>query len=287
MAVLKQGLIQIPNITAANQKKDSKAWIVYILSKEWPLTAKEIYKRMQTQNGSAITYQAIHKAIRLLTIDGVINRVHSKYSLNPDWIDNLRKFGDELKASFNGRRYVHLQEINEKTSIQVVFNSFIEYFYWLMDELIDFSHNNMEDNSTFSITYHPWPITHISKNQYEKFKQFHSDGSHYLACKGNSIMDKTLLEMWKSVGRKVKPRAECSKNCDILVYGDFVIQLFLPSSTKKSLNRIFDSFDKVNPKKFSELYRIFYDNCEPVNVLITRNPDLSSQLKNEVLMEFK
>lgn len=287
MGVLREPILSLPRVASANGRKDSKSWIVHILSREWPLAAKEIYNRIHKSNGGEITYQGIHKSIRQLAIEGVLQKSGSKYSLSAEWISGLKKFGEELQDAFKGRRCVHLGEITENSSVQLVFDSFVDYFYWMIDELrANGGNTDAGDSSSYSIIYHPWPIISLSKPQFMGLKQMLSEGSHFIACKGNSAMDKSLISLWKSAGASVKLGAECGKNCDMLVFKDYVIQIFMSNSTKRELSKIYSNSQHMNGKLFSEFYRVIYEGEEPVNVLVTRNPELASQIKQEVSQEF-
>ncbi|MFH0971849.1 MAG: hypothetical protein V1835_04760 [Candidatus Micrarchaeota archaeon] len=286
MVVLRNGVPGIPHITAANGRKDARGWIISILSKEWPLAAKEIYYRIRNSNGKDISYQGIHKAIRQLASEGVLMRAQSKYSISMEWMEGLRKFGDELCSSLKGRRCLHLDEISEKTSVPLVFDSFIDYFYWLIEELFADSKRIGANESTYAITHHPWPITNISKQQYQNLREFLTAGEHYLTCKGGSHMDRAMVELWKNAGSKAKLRADCAKNCDMLAYKDYVLQLFIPNKTRSELGRVFNNGSKINGETISKLYLALYETAEPVNVIITRNPELAAQIKEEVLQEF-
>ncbi|HLC47709.1 MAG TPA: hypothetical protein VJI13_01420 [Candidatus Norongarragalinales archaeon] len=286
MSVIREPILSIPRLAASNGKKDSKSWIVHILSHEWPLSAKEIHYRVQKTNGAGITYQGIHKSIRLMALDGVLQKTHSKYLLDANWVSGLRKFGEEVQSAFKGRRCLHLGEIAENSSVQLIFDSFIEFFYWIIEELGANEAKGTDGLSTFAIAYHPWPIVCLSKTQYLGLKQLFSAGEHYIACKGNSAMDKSLVSLWKNAGAFVKLGAECSKNCDMLVFDDFVIQLFIPSQTKNEFSRIFSASQRMNGKMLTELYKVIYEANDPVTVLASRNPALAMQIKQEVTHVF-
>ncbi len=273
----------VPSLVYANGRADSKAAILSVLTREWPLSAKEIYFRIRQNNGNSITYQGIHKAVMQLTSEGVLSKANSKYALNSEWITKVRKFGEEMESAFSGRRCVHLKEIGEKSSIQLVFNSLLDFFYWMVNELAE--SNAASPEGIYSVASHPWPITHLSKPQFLKLKETISSCEHYFAFRGNSQLDKALSAIWRKVGCKVRLNAKCDRNCDTLAYRDYVIQLFIPKEMKRDLGRAFGSHLTIS--SVSCLYDSYFKTSEPVNVLISRNPILSEQLKEEVLQAFK
>ena len=57
--------LDLPNV--GSQKGSTRDAIIAILSREWPLSAKELYNRVKRENtGSAVSYQAVHKMIKQL-----------------------------------------------------------------------------------------------------------------------------------------------------------------------------------------------------------------------------
>lgn len=287
MSVLINGNAMIPQITANTARADSKSLILSVLSKEWPLTAKEIYYRIKDQTGDKLTYQGVHKSILLLAGEGVVLKNLSKYSINSAWAQRLRKFGDELENAYLGKRSPHLSDFSQNMSGQLVFNSFSDYFNWLFDEICQGEMPAGDEACTYSFNAHPWPIALISKSQYMKISKFFANGKHYLACKGNSAMDKMLIALWKNLGRKTKLKADCPKNCDIFVYKDYVIQLFYPRSLNLEYSKIFNGHSHANGRIFSNLYSAINLEKEPVNVLVSKNPNLAIQMKTQILEEFE
>jgi hypothetical protein len=267
-------------------RKDSRSWIVHILSKEWPLPAKEIYNRIHRANGSEITYQGIHKSIRQLESEGVLHKVQSRYSLSPDWISSLRKFGLELEDALKGRRSLHLGEISQNSSVQLVFDSFIDFFYWAIEEALEQKAKSEGPFSSYALTYHPWPALSISKAQYSSLKSLFSGGEHFIACKGNGRLDKSLMSVWKAAGAKIALGAESPKSSDTFAFGDFVLQVFPSHKAKKGLRDIFSGQDHLNGRALVEYCRLYFESQDPVTVLVSRNAELSSQMREGVMSEF-
>ncbi|MBI5224388.1 hypothetical protein HY989_00805 [Candidatus Micrarchaeota archaeon] len=269
----------------SNARKDARSQILKVLSKEWPLSAKEIHARIKESNSLDISYQGIHKSILQLISDEVLIKNNSKYTISQNWIDDLRKFGEELKSAMNGRRHVHLDEIPDKSSVQLVFDSLMDYFYWLIDELYSNSKKNDFSDSSYINSIHALPAIGLSKSQFEHVKMLCSNSENFISVNAQTKLDRALLEIWKNLGFSAKVGSKSIPNSDTVVFRDFVVQFFIPSKTKKQLSKIYFKY-KANNSAISELYSLLYENPDSLNVLVTRNADLSNEIKSQFESEF-
>lgn len=74
--------------------------VIAILCDKWPLTPKSIYNIMKRQYAICVSYQAVHKVIKQLVEKGVLIREDRSYLLNIEWIQRVRKFGEELECVY-------------------------------------------------------------------------------------------------------------------------------------------------------------------------------------------
>lgn len=71
--------------------------VIKVLSVNSALSPRKIHKQTEEKFNFKVTYQAIHKAVRILYHDGVIKKLENEYYLNPEWIHSLYHFVDTLK----------------------------------------------------------------------------------------------------------------------------------------------------------------------------------------------
>lgn len=69
-----------------DKQKPIKNIILDILEKEWPLTAKQIYYTIKKISSRRLTYQAVFKAVKELTKNGVLVCDKKSYKLNIKWL---------------------------------------------------------------------------------------------------------------------------------------------------------------------------------------------------------
>lgn len=72
-----------------SNKKNLKNFIIFLLAKEFSLTAKEIFKKA-TFEGYCVSYQAVFKALLELTNNKILIKKEKNYELNKRWIEYLK-----------------------------------------------------------------------------------------------------------------------------------------------------------------------------------------------------
>jgi hypothetical protein len=78
----------------------AKNHIRMILIENAPLSAKQIYSKMKTKSDKQISYQAVHKLIKKLVIDGSILKIDKKYKINPRWIKDGKEYFAKLEKLY-------------------------------------------------------------------------------------------------------------------------------------------------------------------------------------------
>jgi AAA+ ATPase superfamily predicted ATPase len=78
----------------------AKNHIRLILIENTPLSAKQIYSEVKAKSGKRISYQAVHKLIKKLVIDGSILEIDKKYKINPRWIKGGKEYFAKLERVY-------------------------------------------------------------------------------------------------------------------------------------------------------------------------------------------
>ncbi len=74
-----------------------KDLVIKVLSLNSALSPRKIHKQTEEKFNFNVTYQAIHKAVKILYHEGIIKKLENEYYLNPEWIHSLYHFVDTLK----------------------------------------------------------------------------------------------------------------------------------------------------------------------------------------------
>jgi predicted hydrocarbon binding protein len=104
------GYDDLPFIGAA--RRDVKHAIVAVLSKTWPLKAKQVY-RLVEKGEREITYQGVHKALKQLVAEGAVSETPEGYELSMQWVQMLREALSKISNEYSGKGNVRLGTLNK------------------------------------------------------------------------------------------------------------------------------------------------------------------------------
>jgi predicted transcriptional regulator len=93
----------VPNLALpqlSGKSVSTRDQIISILSQEWPLTARALYAKVQKESDSALSYQAVHKALLNLEVEGIVERLGNGYQVNLEWVNNLKGFSDKILETY-------------------------------------------------------------------------------------------------------------------------------------------------------------------------------------------
>ena len=96
-----------------------KDLIISILGKEWPLSTRQIFNRIQKIYALSCSYQAVHKSIKKLLESSVIEKNGKEYQLNLAWLDELKNFSEDIQKEYNhNNKKLALKQVEEKTTVK-------------------------------------------------------------------------------------------------------------------------------------------------------------------------
>ena len=149
----KEPLIPSLNSTENNSSRDL---IIKILSNEWPLSAKEIYSRVQKINQKSISYQAIHKTIKQLVNNGTLIKDHNKkLQLSIEWITNIEKYSSNLRSAYLDKQKTNLKDLYKESQASLTFENPLELGSFLCNTY--FNYPNPKNKCTVLHLFHNYP----------------------------------------------------------------------------------------------------------------------------------
>jgi predicted transcriptional regulator/ABC-type oligopeptide transport system ATPase subunit len=105
-------------------KKNSqqlKDIIVKILSEAYPLTAKQLHKKILLQTyRSNVSYQAVHQIAKELVEHGILIKVKNEYMISLEWIDKLNNFAMTVRNFYLNKTKINLQDEPSKSFLDVL-----------------------------------------------------------------------------------------------------------------------------------------------------------------------
>lgn len=270
----------------SSSKSEIKDLVISILSREDNLSAKQIFQAVKNDHGSPATYQGVHKALRTLTDQGILHEDKRKYVLDPKWITDLNAFVNKMEAKRSGRSALEFGEIKNSSSVTLSFESYLEALYALLDNMDrDYKENDAPD-VTVAHWQHVWPVTCVSKKEFEQLRRMMAVGAHYAVVSHETALDAVLADFWRDLGKKVQLGVNCASGCDLLVTRDKVVQLFFLPPVRKGIDSVFRQSDS-GQIDFAGLYSFVYGLKGNVSLIITSNSELADEIREETLKYFK
>ncbi|MEK6942267.1 MAG: hypothetical protein AABW85_05410 [archaeon] len=277
------------NLATTQLSKNSastKDKIVLVLGQEFPLSAKQIFNRLKKEFATDISYQAAHKLLKQLVLEKVLLREEKKYSLNKQWIKQVKTFGSNLENSYlkkAGNNY--LLDLEKHGTANVSLTGIRETARFLIDGF--FLLPNSQKKPNIALWRNVYSIIGLTDEDYEGLKQTLPKW-HVFASEKN-FLDKMFADTLSKYGAKVKLGVKdvATTLCDTMVCGDYVGTIWYPPKFRKlwlHQNR--------QPKKLTEFdlhshFKLMIDEKAKINIIITKNEELADQIREEYLKEGK
>lgn len=266
-------------------KKDTRALVIDVLTKKWPLSAKEIYK--QTSNEANITYQAVHKALKQLEDEKLVVKNDSVYELNNEWVAQLKELADDINQRKLRGMPKSVTDLNEGESRTITFDSvFVEPFYWMLKESLKIR-SNEKVKATVSQQKRIWPLTIISEKENAMFRKLYSKGDHCIIAKSNRFLDHYLKKMWENFGVKCKLGIPCAENCDIQVLEDYVFQIYLPKKIDLGSEILWTLCEKTKIAPIPQINKMILESKLKTKFIVSKNKELAEMIRKNTMMHFK
>jgi len=264
---------------------DTRDLVISILSEEWPLTAKEIHNRAKSI-GKNVTYQAVHKAVKLLEEEHVVKQLGKEYSLAEEWIQKIKEFSEALAQKQTSSE----KALNPKAEFPatITVQNMIELGYLAIrfSEQTYFSSGEpAKEDLAIAHWRHTWPGVFMVEKEFERLKRIFTV-PHFVLVQGNTAMDRFLAKGLEQMGAKVRLGEDCAGTQDVVVHKDFVLYIHYPSKLREALEKEYDKAKTEKELDLAGLQQAVHGNYGPIMVTIFRNPDLAKQITEETLARF-
>lgn len=270
----------------SSSSSEIKDLIITTLSREEHLSAKSVFQSIKLDYGSKITYQGVHKALRSMVAQGILDAESNRYSVNSRWLSELNAFVSKMEARRSGRAALDFGEIKNATSTTLSFDSYMDALYSLLDNMDRDRQSNRESDLAIAHWYHAWPVMCVSKKEFDQVRRMMSVGTQYGLCNQSTPLDLVLVDFWKDLNAKVQFGVPCATHCDLLVTRDNIVQIFLSPPVRNGIDSVFRS-SATGRIDFASLYSCVFGLKGNVQVIITQNKQLADEIRAETLQYFK
>ena len=266
-----------------NQTQSTKTLIIEALGNTFPLTLKQIYT--EVKKNKSISYQGVHKVVKELVNEEIVDKVEKQHFLNRDWLKNQMN-------SFS-KYYSYYFDESHDFNKRYITNEIQLFRFSTQKELLDFVIEAYakglvkSDNNEIYFTLgrlHPL----IPPSVIQLLKRLKKDNQIYMLCKEDRFADRWAAKLYRSLGVKVKTGVDIPMHNSVCV-GDTVLQyfFFFNESYVKSVHMFSDKFrDKSQMKLLKLTSDIFYKKAK-IYLMVTKYYLFVKEIKKAVEKEFK
>lgn len=272
----------IPEIN--NKPKNTKDAVISILTTEWPLTLREIFYKIKKNYGYSSSYQAVYKAIKELMEDNVVLGKEKKYELNISWTKQLQSLTDIIETNYYAKNRVNsisgIKDANHKGEIvilnfETIFDAEKYLYYFMKNELL-----KIENDTICWIENYRWQPIYYLRAEYNYYKKFiGKNHKFYFTGFGKSKLEKECIKFYKSLGIKFRYSSEELPH-DMLVFGEYIITIFIPEEIKKKMADFLSRTDK------QKLLTEVLEKKSFIRVMINQDKELAEQIKQQTKSKF-
>lgn len=266
-------------------ESDTKLTIIHILNTYGTLPAKKIFNHLKKDFGVSVTYQATHKALKKMHESKILDFVNSEYKINPEWVKRMRAFCEELEK--NPKAMSEVFSLLEKGQT-VNFTARTEMEEW--EFVVDFTEYYLKSGGSKPVimnTPYVWSLLPSSDSAFKIVKNAAKKVGLYIVSEEGLDYDQIMSRHWTEIGAKVVIGIEgCISNCDVLVFGDYVINMYRDSeSLKRGIedNKTIHDESEIN---YNNLYEIVTCPVQ-INFVIIKNKDVAEKIREKSLTYFK
>jgi len=126
----------------------------------------------------------------------------------------------------------------------------------------------------------------VSKEDVTIIRNFMSEKTVQIMCRGNSPMDKMVAQFLSSLGAHVTTGVECARPTSVIVYGDCVISLYTFGEQERSkLSEYYDNTKKMKASHasiFESFNSLFFKGMK-IKLIINRDKDVVNDVIEQTL----
>jgi len=265
--------------------KNTREQIIQILSKEWPLSTKEIHEKLRKEFYSDISYQAVHKTLSEMCENKLLETKNRKFELNKTWLESQKNFFDETKAKYFGEENKYIIDPNFEGTLKFRFDDYSRLAVFMADTLAKKLIVGSNPSKGIGFIRHGyWPL----EFKFQDFSLLHrmvknSDGG-YGIIKKNSPLDKWICEQYKKGDfTEAICGVDTKANDDLLIHGDGIMKIHYSEESKKKLDEIYNKVSNIE-QLFAEFVKQKISKVKiDAEMTITKDPQISKMLKKQLI----
>ncbi|MBU2100289.1 hypothetical protein KKG83_03830 [Candidatus Micrarchaeota archaeon] len=259
--------------------------IIEVLSENWPLTAKQIYIKLQRNYGVSVSYQAVHKQLKQMIEEKMLSKKKTEYCINKEWIEKIQKntelIAEKIKGNVKGINFI---EMNEGDSVNLSFNGILDLGWFLIDKIMKAP--NPEKKPGLSLWRFCYSLVGLDEKHLTGFKEACEINDWHMLIEEENEADKMFGITLKEYGvKEIKYGIKgcATKLSDKMIIGDYIAEIIYSKGFRKLWeiqNRLPKQLAKLNLGKHIQLMRLPQPK---MTVILTKNKKMAEEYRKEYL----
>ena len=215
---------------------------------------------------------------------GVLLNNEKKYSIDIEWIKKVQSFTDIIETNYYAKQRIqNISGLKESKSgedmiilnFDTIFDAEKYLYYFMKNELF----KKKNDNICFQLSNEWRPIFYL-RAEYNYYKRLIERGhKFYFLCSGNSYAEELSKKFYKSLKINYKTVKTNFPN-DLLMFGDYFIQIFIPEQIKIKMKECLDNKDIL------KLLEEVLQKKTSVKLIINKDSSLANEMKKQIIKKF-
>ncbi len=274
--------ILVPEIN--NKPANTKDAVISVLTTDWPLNLRSIFYILKKQYRYSFTYQSVYKAVKELCEKKVLIEKNKKYEINISWVKRLQSFTDIVETNYyTTQRFQNQKGLKDSKSekdlmvltFETIFDAEKYLYYFMKNELL----KRKNEIICFQLNNEWRPLFYL-RSEYNYYKKLMQKGNKfYFICAGSSYLEELCKKFYKSIGVNVKTIKHINPS-DNIIFGDCLIQIFIPEELKIKMNEFLEKKDIIN------LLKNVLEKKSSIKVIINKDLSLVNEIKKQIIKRF-
>ncbi|MFH0875321.1 MAG: hypothetical protein V1859_05260 [archaeon] len=280
-------------IPSSNADKGStKDKIIAILTDESSINTKRIHFLLKKQYAQHITYQGVHKLVKQLVVDGVIEEFDHKYKLSKLWIDKLKLFIQRIESKTDTKDCTDpikaldlIKNLQVMNIINLTFENISEYDKFFFD-FIDFYTKKIikeDEEIVFAQKHNRFPAMHPNILNNLPVESNTKIISYFIVCEGESILDNWGAGFFSENNMTVITGIKYNIDEDeLFVIGNYIIRVYFPEYIKSELSSIYAKVKSLNEFYPNKLFNEIIKSQSKIVVSVQNNPHVAKTITTKL-----
>ncbi len=259
--------------------------IISVLGEQWPLSAKKLYNEVR-RRGVCVTYQAVHKTVKWLIVQGVVLKGESGYVLDRGWVSKLRSFGEQIEQRYAAAGDITAERLlkSEGQTFTVRFETVFECYRFLLQTIGEYAHEKSVSLQTAALR-HLWWILAGSPKEHRHLQSIFHAAPLCISVAHGSFGDTLLQRFYEAAGVAVRFAGGSLPGSDMYATDGLVIEIYYPNEIIEAFDTAYQDQERMLNGLPDFYQSLLFAHCA-IDVVLICNTELAKQKIESVRSRF-